>query len=36
MDVSNYGDFNGIEKFLIVNLNFELIFEFNIMLIKNG
>ncbi len=35
-DASNHGDFNGIEKSLTVNLNSELIFEFNTMPTKNG
>ncbi|HCW7124027.1 TPA: LPXTG-anchored repetitive surface protein SasC [Staphylococcus aureus] len=35
-DASNHGDFNGIEKFLTVNPNSELIFEFNTMPTKNG
>lgn len=34
-DTNDHGDFNGIEKSLTVNPNFELIFEFNTMTTKN-
>lgn len=34
-DTNDHGDFNGIEKSLTVNLNSELIFEFNTMTTKN-